>query len=110
MATLPRGGTVHAVGESHYQDALLAVVGGRTRHSVEHTCLAELCPEPTNPYDDEAIAVQIGGQCVGYLSRADARTFRPLVDSAIASAGRATVARRRFTTMALPTKPGTACT
>ncbi len=91
MATLPRGGTVHAVGESHYQDALLAVVGGRTRHSVEHTCLAELCPEPTNPYDDEAIAVQIGGQCVGYLSRADARTFRPLVDSAIASAGRATV-------------------
>ncbi len=71
MATLPRGGTVHAVGESHYQDALLAVVGGRTRHSVEHTCLAELCPEPTNPYDDEAIAVQIGGQCVGYLSRAE---------------------------------------
>lgn len=82
---------MHAVGESYYQEALLEVVGGRTRHGVEHPCLAELCPEPTNPYDDQAVAVRIAGQCVGYLSRSEARTFRPLVDRAIASAGRATV-------------------
>ncbi len=39
--------------------------------------MAVLVPEPANPYDVNAIAVQIDGQVVGYLPRATAQEYLP---------------------------------
>jgi hypothetical protein len=65
------------VGESHYQDALrqiaTAISPGRP------SLLAELVPEPTNPYDRNAVAVLVNGMRVGHLARDDAAEYsRPL--------------------------------
>lgn len=61
------------VGESHSQDALLQVAGSG---EVRHPCEARLVLEDGNPYDSQAVRVDIGGRTVGYLSRADAKRYR----------------------------------
>ena len=43
--------------------------------SVPFDCIAALVPEPSNPYDSNAVMVQIDGRHVGYLSREDAVAF-----------------------------------
>jgi hypothetical protein len=45
--------------------------------------MAELIPEPTNPYDRNAIKVAINETCVGYLSRQDAVSLGPAIREAI---------------------------
>lgn len=65
-----------AVGETNYQKALRSLVGDHGERSPNFQCKALLVPEDDNPYDDKAIAVQIKGELVGYLSREDARSFR----------------------------------
>lgn len=60
------------VGESHYQAELTRLAGPKTDDGVEVECDAVLMPEPSNPYDANAVAVLIEGEKVGYLSRADA--------------------------------------
>ena len=85
------------VGESYRQDELgaiavratssapfLAEVGGRARRVAEDQLdgrwfRAVLRPEPDNPHDANAIAVDAedGGQ-IGYLSRADALAYAPV--------------------------------
>ncbi len=64
------------VGESHYQDALEKIVGGRTEDSAEHYCEAMMVPEKRNQYDPNAVAVFIRGKKVGHLSKRDAANFR----------------------------------
>ena len=39
---------VEVVGESHYQEALEAICGGRTEEGARQECTATLVPEPTN--------------------------------------------------------------
>jgi hypothetical protein len=72
----PEGwGPLSAVGESQYQPALQrAAQFGRV-------CWATLLPEPHNPFDGNAVAVQIQGETVGYLSRADARRYQSRLQS-----------------------------
>ena len=41
----------------------------------------ELIREPQNPYDPNAIAVTIGGETVGYITREDASVLAPLLDA-----------------------------
>lgn len=77
-------------GESHYQDALRALLGGSPEGEVRHECTAALVPEPDNPHDPNAVMVQIEGRLVGYLSRADAVAYAPLVQS-LATRGRTAV-------------------
>jgi hypothetical protein len=74
---------VDVVGVSQYQRVLeaAAVEGGVVD--------AVLMLEDSNPYDDQAVAVHIGGARAGYLSRANARLYR--ADLAAAGAERATV-------------------
>jgi hypothetical protein len=73
--------TVRVVGESHCQDALLALGGHRGEEGVEwREHLAALVPEPSNPVDPMAIQVQINGIKVGYLGREDARAYRPVIE------------------------------
>jgi hypothetical protein len=64
-----------AVGESNYQAALEGLCGGHNRYGYELECEAELVPEPSNPYDPNAVKVLIARRLVGYLSRADAVRF-----------------------------------
>jgi len=70
---------LEVVGESHYQENLWQLVGGRhnPEERVRVTACAALVPEPDNPYDANAVAVWVNGLKVGYLSRDDARRYRP---------------------------------
>ena len=63
-------GYLGAVGESQYQPALRQVA----RNGRE--CWACLVPEPDNPFDSNAVMVQIDGQTVGYLDRSAARKYQ----------------------------------
>jgi hypothetical protein len=88
--TLPGSERLEAVGEARHQDVLLALAGRRSYAGVELEAVAELVPEPGNPVDPWAIAVRIGHDQVGYLSRAEARRLRGLVDGARRDHGAAT--------------------
>jgi len=68
---------LEVVGERAYQDILWRLSGGTVGDRVRHRIVAVLVPEPTNPYDTNAIAVQIEGQVTGYLPRATAQEYLP---------------------------------
>ncbi len=67
---------LHAVGMSHYEPAFLQICGPRTADGVEQEEMAELVLDPANPYDRNAVRVEIRGLHVGYLAKADAVAFR----------------------------------
>ena len=68
---------LEVVGESNYQPTLWAACGGTIGDRIRHNVVAVLVPEPQNAYDADAIAVQIDGTTVGYLSRDTAVRYRP---------------------------------
>lgn len=76
---------VAAVGESFYQPALLAACGAHRGEEVGFECVAVLIAEPDNPYDSNAVKVEVGGRQVAHLSRADAVAYRAAVRAAAAS-------------------------
>ncbi len=63
------------VGESHYQDALEAIAGKKTRDGKELRCTATVSREVANPNDPNAVKVEIGGKTVGYFGKADAKDY-----------------------------------
>src|SRR6266704_164229 len=74
------------VGESHYQDALLAIVEASDApgpewpdRGAECRVIADIIPMDDNPYDPLAVRVEIHRCLVGYLSRGDARRYRLLL-------------------------------
>jgi hypothetical protein len=67
---------LEAVGESHYQAALEQIAGARGPDGVDKTVDATLVYEDSNPYDSDAIRVEIAGVTIGYLSREHAREYR----------------------------------
>jgi hypothetical protein len=79
---------VDVVGEASYQGTLELIGGGRTIDGVRNRDhMAALLPEPTNPYDPNAVRVYLlpvaSGQPagrIGYLSREDAVAYRPIID------------------------------
>ncbi len=70
---------VQAVGESFYQSALLRQCRARKGDAVRFPCRAYLVAQPDNPYDRNAVAVHIGGELVGHLSRSEAPRWQPVV-------------------------------
>ena len=69
---------LEVVGESFHQDALWSLsnaVPGVDRVRVE--IVAVLVPEPTNPYDVNAIGIHVGGSLVGHLARQTAQDYLP---------------------------------
>ncbi|GAB3420195.1 HIRAN domain-containing protein [Flindersiella endophytica] len=68
---------LEVVGEASYQDALWRICRGRLGDRVRHDCVAVLVPEPTNPYDEHAVAVMIEGSLIGYLRREIAADYLP---------------------------------
>lgn len=65
------------VGESNYQKDLKRLAGGERRKQTT----ARLVCESNNPYDKQAVKVEIGGKTVGHLSREDARAHRRKLES-----------------------------
>lgn len=78
LANLSGPGTysLDIVGELNYQSALEKICGGRTYEGQELIIEAVLVPEDDNPYDKNAVRVDISGKTVGYLSRENARQYR----------------------------------
>lgn len=81
--TGPGAFAVDVVGVSQYQRVLEAAADEGAIVS------ATLILEDSNPYDDQAVAVHLNGERIGYLSRANARFYR--ADLAAAGAERANV-------------------
>lgn len=82
------GFPLEAVGESHYQDALLQICGRYNRYGHQHECEASIGLEPDNPYDANAVRVSIQGRTVGYLPRHQAsRVAAAMRELGISAAG-----------------------
>lgn len=60
---------IKAVGEINYQVALLDITGGPNRNGYQMEMEAVLQREYDNPYDANAVVVEIKGLTVGYLPR-----------------------------------------
>ena len=75
---LSADGRLSVVGESHYQPALKAAVGGRAARGIADAVpvTAVLIPEPGNRHDRNAVRVDVGGRTVGYLAREDAVRYQ----------------------------------
>src|SRR5215207_9066707 len=66
-------------GESYRQDVLLRHAGGRTPGGCRLSrMMAQLVAEPSNKHDPNAIAVLLGSDHVGYISREDTHLFQPV--------------------------------
>jgi hypothetical protein len=87
--------SLEAVGESNYQEALERICGGRSYDGADLLTDATLVHEDTNPYDPEAVRIDIAGGTVGYLSRAHARIYRRQMAMA-GHAGRVAVCAARI--------------
>jgi hypothetical protein len=70
---------VRVVGTSHYQDALLELSGRHGDEELRVEKVAILRPEPDNPHDPDAIAVDIDGRLVGYLAREENKRWKDVV-------------------------------
>ena len=84
---LPGPGTysIDIVGESHYQEALEDICGGRSEESAQEYVEATLVLDDDNPYDDKAVRVDIEGETVGHLDRPTARAYRERLKEAASS-------------------------
>ena len=80
-AQLPGDGTfaVAVAGAVSCQPELADICKNDLQAREGEEVVAILIPEATNPYSPEAVRVQIHGQPVGYLARADARALRALL-------------------------------
>jgi ssDNA-binding Zn-finger/Zn-ribbon topoisomerase 1 len=75
---LVQGPPLKVVGESFYRDAIQAAVG--LRPEGHRTIVdAAIVLDPDNPVDPGAVAIWIGGQLCGHLSRADAVQWQPVI-------------------------------
>lgn len=63
---------MQVVGESAYQDDLIAICGPHSRAGHDGQYVATIEREPGNPFDPNAVMVRIQGRRVGYLGREQA--------------------------------------
>lgn len=86
---------IDVVGESHYQDALEQIAGGRTEEGANLESIALLVPEPANRYDPNAVQILVDGKLVGYLSRNNAEVLQPAILQQMRQTGRGVACRSR---------------
>jgi hypothetical protein len=81
---LPGPGTyeIEVVGESHHQRELERICGGRSEEGARVKTTAVLVLDDNNPYDSQAVRVEIHGYVVGHLSRENARQYRKRLEEA----------------------------
>lgn len=70
---------LHIVGESYHQDALAAIAGPKGLDGKEFAVGATLRCEPSNPYDANAIRVEVMGQLLGHVGREQAALLSPAI-------------------------------
>jgi len=71
---------VDIVGESFYHNNLLYLaLGKKGPDGVEIDCEAHLIPDPDNPYDANAVRVEIDGKKVGHLPREMTSVFHNIM-------------------------------
>ena len=68
---------LRSLANSRIRTDLWGCAGGTLGDRIRCDIVAVLVPEPTNPYDANAISVQIDGQVIGYLPRATAQEYLP---------------------------------
>ena len=78
---------INVAGESHYQDALRALTATDGSEPVRGDFEAVLVPESDNRFDPNAVRVEISGRQIGYLPRAEAAAYRPMLER-LAARGR----------------------
>lgn len=80
--TIATGGERSIVGEARHQDYLEELACGRNdRGCVVQYIVAELVREPDNPYDADAVRVDVGGREVGYIPRDETLDFHDAIAS-----------------------------
>lgn len=67
--------SVDVVGESFAREALADIAMNPTSRRALVFCVASLIPQPSNPYDRNAIAVSISGRAIGHLSREFSKSY-----------------------------------
>lgn len=70
---------LNIVGESHRQSALAAIAGPKDGEGKAHRVGATLRCEPSNPYDRNAVRVEVMGQLLAYCAREQAAELSPAV-------------------------------
>jgi tetratricopeptide (TPR) repeat protein len=70
------------VGESHHGDSFVALAGSPRQSGYLVPVAVEFVREPDNPYDDNAIRVQVDGRPVGHVQRAVAAVLSISLDTA----------------------------
>lgn len=79
-------------GTEHRQDAILALLPRRLGDGAELDAIAQLLPEPTNPFDRNAVACHVADRLIGYLPKEEAVRYAPVLAKLVAS-GRIPVTR-----------------
>lgn len=79
---------LEVVGEASYQSALWRLSHGSLGDRIRCDIVAVLTPEPSNPYDRNAIAVVVDGMRVGYLARETAARYLPGLQQLMSRTGR----------------------
>jgi len=79
LTFLPGRRLVNVAGESHYQEALSGLTGADGAEPVRREFEAVLEPEPDNAHDPNAVRVLISDNHVGYLPRAEAAAYGPML-------------------------------
>jgi hypothetical protein len=85
-------GRVEVRGESHYQEALDEICGGKCTEGHGRKVYAILHAEPDNPYDPNAIAIYVEEKMVGYMAKESAAEYAPIA-RILTDKGRIGVAR-----------------
>ena len=90
------GGTFssYAVGHRHHQDALKRIFLDRTPENNEKLVEAVLVIDDANPYNSQAVRVDIQGQTVAYLKDENAKQFRKKMKEKVPSEIKATCAAK----------------
>lgn len=78
VATLPGSGkyAFDIVGEASFQEELEEICGEKTEEGYSEIVEAIIIHEDDNPYDEQAVRVDIEGYTVGYFNRESARNYR----------------------------------
>ena len=91
------GFLVDVVGESFNQDAIEAAAGGRHEDgAVTPLVIAQLVRETNNPYDSNAVRVDLGNRPCGHISRTEAPRYHRAL-AALAEIGRPATCRAWLT-------------
>jgi hypothetical protein len=81
LPALNPGPAIDIAGESHYQDALERVGGGRNAFGVRNQLITvELVREPANLHEPNAVKIQANGDHVAYVPREEAPHFHAVID------------------------------